>query len=105
MVDVSKWIGTPRMNPDDVPDEGLSRTIRRVDFEPGHKPFVLYFHGTRLGLPLSPSNLQRMGVAFGYETDDWEGQRVVLRRAVLTDDERGIRQPWVHVTAEGKPEP
>ncbi|NQU20950.1 MAG: hypothetical protein HQ567_06670 [Candidatus Nealsonbacteria bacterium] len=75
----------------------------------GDKKPVLYFKGEDRGLVLNRTNAEVLSDAFGEDSDDWAGQRVVLycaktQFAGKTCD--GLRlRPAVNGQAEAAPKP
>ncbi len=66
----------------DIPEEGLTVIIVRVDMEEVGKDKevrpVLFFEGEDKGIILNKTNATNISKLYGYETDDWSGKKVVL---------------------------
>jgi len=98
-MDISSLVGPPRLHAEDIPEEGVTRTIRSVSLQRGRNPIVVHFRGEKRGLALSPSGVDRVAHEYGVETDEWVGRRLHLFPAVVSDPERGS-VAWIRVETE-----
>lgn len=56
--------------------------VQMEDIGSEQKP-ILYFQGTDKGLVLNKTNSNTIMAAYGYETDEWNGQAITLVEAMV----------------------
>lgn len=59
------------------------------------KKLVLFFQGKEKGLVLNKTNANNIAIAYGDNTEDWQGQQVVLFEAMV--DYQGKTVPAIRV--------
>lgn len=71
----------------------------RADFEMigDDKKLILYFEGKEKGMVLNKTNAGNIAAAYGDDTDDWQGQEIVLFEAMV--DFQGKTVPAIRVRA------
>lgn len=91
-MNVSSLLGPPRLRAEDIPEEGITRTIKRVELQRSrYNPIVVFFEREKRGLALSQSGLENVARGYGAETDDWIGCRLHLFPAVVAGgDGQGV---------------
>lgn len=90
----------------DLQGQQVTVTIVRVVTEligsDEHKP-VVYFQGKEKGLVLNKTNANAIAQAYGYETDDWEGQKIVLFEAMVEFQGRTVAAVRVRMPPAARP--
>ena len=90
----------------DLQGQQVTVTIARVVTEligsDEHKP-VVYFTGKEKGLVLNKTNANAIAQAYGYETDDWEGQKIVLFEAMVEFQGRTVAAVRVRLPPAARP--
>lgn len=71
----------------DLKNRRVTVTIDHVVMEPmvdgGENKPVVYFAGAQKGLVLNVTNKNVIREAYGFETDDWNGEQIVLFAAMV----------------------
>jgi arabinogalactan endo-1,4-beta-galactosidase len=68
--------------------------VEMKDIGGDHKP-ILYFIGTEKGMVLNKTNANNISIAYGDETDDWQGKDIILFEAMV--DFQGKTVPAIRV--------
>jgi hypothetical protein len=70
--------------------------VEMKDIGGDHKP-ILFFIGKEKGLVLNKTNANNIALAYGDDTDDWNGKEIVLFEAMV--DFQGKTVPSIRVRA------
>jgi hypothetical protein len=70
--------------------------VEMKDIGGDHKP-ILFFVGKEKGLVLNKTNANNIALAYGDDTDDWNGKEIVLFEAMV--DFQGKTVPSIRVRA------
>lgn len=107
---VSETYGGNTLTAEDMPNDGMRVTIRRVimkTFEDNGRErdkLVLHFEETTKSLVLNKTNADIITEMYGDETDDWEGQAIDLYRTKV--EFNGKRVPAIRVRErKARPQP
>lgn len=82
----------------DLHGRAVRVSISHVDIEEisgGERKPVLYFQGKDKGLVLNKTNSNNIASAYGYETEDWQGQPVELFEMMV--DFQGKSVPAIRI--------
>lgn len=83
----------------DLQERNVKVVMDRVEMEDiggDHKP-ILYFQGKDKGMVLNKTNANNIAIAYGDDTDGWEGKEIVLFEAMV--DFQGKTVPAIRVRA------
>lgn len=82
----------------DLQGRAVRVNISHVDIEEisgGERKPVVYFQGKEKGLVLNKTNSNNIAAAYGYETEDWQGQPVELFEMMV--DYQGKSVPAIRI--------
>lgn len=64
--------------------------VEMRDVGDDHKP-ILFFAGKEKGLVLNKTNANNIALAYGDDTDDWQGKEVILYEAMVDFQGRSVQ--------------
>ncbi|HLE05408.1 MAG TPA: hypothetical protein VI729_12470 [Anaerolineales bacterium] len=104
-MDIRKAFPKKWLNADDLDEQGMNLTIKRVDIEmleDGEK-VVVSFREVEKGLVLNKTNAKTIARLHGPETNAWVGQRITLYRTEVDFKGERVQALRVHLTAPEAP--
>jgi hypothetical protein len=89
----------------DLQGRQVNVTMNRAAYEVigDDRKLILYFQGKEKGMVLNKTNANNIAALYGQDTDDWQGQDVVLFEAMV--DFQGKTVPAIRVRGPSRNKP